>query len=64
MIKPYQVDWQKLVITEILFCYRKIELINIHVKLCQAVWIPRIDAYVPPCQGISQKGMLLNLNFK
>ena len=28
-MKPCQVDWQKLVITEILFCYREIELINI-----------------------------------
>ena len=27
-MKPCQVDWQKLVITEILFCYREIELIN------------------------------------
>ena len=28
-MKPCQVDWQKLVITEILFSYREIELINI-----------------------------------
>ena len=29
LMKPCQVDWQKLVITEILFFYREIELINI-----------------------------------
>ena len=27
-MKPRQVDWRKLVITEKLFCYREIEFIN------------------------------------